>query len=54
MSFEFRGLTGLLLQDNSNVAYSLVSVGSSIPEHSGIPNVLLQICISAFIIFSFL
>jgi hypothetical protein len=38
MTFEFKGLVGLMLKDEADVAYSFVSVGTSLPEHSGVPN----------------
>jgi hypothetical protein len=38
MEFEFKGLVGLMLKDAAEVEYSFVSVGTSIPEHSGVPN----------------
>jgi hypothetical protein len=38
MGFEFRGLIGLMLKDNSDVDYSYVSIGDVLPKHSGIPN----------------
>lgn len=38
MGFEFKGLVGLMLKDDAKVDYSYVSVGTSVPEHSGVPN----------------
>lgn len=38
MKFEFKGLVGLLLKDEDVADYSFVTVGTSIPEHSGVPN----------------
>eukprot|EP01032_Pedospumella_encystans_P009378 gene9378-11041_t len=38
MRFEFKGLVGLILKDAADVDYSFVTVGTSIPEHSGVPN----------------
>jgi len=38
MRFEFKGLVGLMLKDEADVDYSFVTVGTSIPEHSGVPN----------------
>lgn len=38
MRFEFKGLVGLMLKDAAEVDYSFVSVGTAIPEHSGVPN----------------
>lgn len=38
MKFEFKGLVGLMLKDKANVDYSFVTVGTSIPAHSGVPN----------------
>lgn len=38
MKFEFKGLVGLMLKDAANVDYSFVTVGTSIPAHSGVPN----------------
>jgi hypothetical protein len=38
MRFEFKGLVGLMLKDAADVDYSFVTVGTSIPEHSGVPN----------------
>eukprot|EP01040_Poterioochromonas_malhamensis_P012185 gene12184-13321_t len=38
MGFEFKGLVGLMLKDKAKVDYSYVSIGNSIPEHSGIPD----------------
>ena len=35
MGFEFKGLTGWILQDAATVDYSYVTVGSTAPEHSG-------------------
>eukprot|EP01036_Dinobryon_divergens_P030297 gene30297-39518_t len=36
--FQFKGLTGLLLQSNAETKYSVIGVGLSAPEHSGVPN----------------
>lgn len=38
MGFEVKGLVGLMLRGKDSTDYSYVSVGTSIPEHSGIPN----------------
>lgn len=38
MGFEFKGLTGAMLKDQSKVDYSFVTVGDVLPVHSGIPN----------------
>lgn len=38
IAFEFKGLTGLLLQEDANVNYSLVSVANFIPTASGKPH----------------
>lgn len=38
MGFEFKGLTGAMLKDQSKVDYSFVMVGNVLPEHSGIPS----------------
>ena len=38
MKVDFKGLIGLMLKDHSDVSYSYVSIGTSIPEHSGTPN----------------
>lgn len=38
MKFEFKGLVGLMLRDAAEVEYSFVTVGTSIPKHSGVPN----------------
>ena len=39
VGFQFKGLTGLLLQSNAETQYSVIGVGLSAPEHSGVPNV---------------
>ena len=39
VGFQFKGLTGLLLQSNAETKYSVIGVGLSAPEHSGVPNV---------------
>jgi hypothetical protein len=36
--FEFKGLVGLLLKDDSTVDYSLWSIGLALPEASGNPS----------------
>jgi hypothetical protein len=38
MGFEFKGMVGLLLKDQKDVNYSLTTVGTSIPYHSGTPH----------------
>jgi small basic protein len=38
MGFEFKGLTGYMLKSDDKIDYSYVSIGDSIPEHSGIPD----------------
>jgi len=35
---QFKGLVGLILFDRADVDYSFVTVGTSIPQHSGVPN----------------
>jgi len=38
MKFEFKGAVGWILHDAAVVDYSFVSVGMTIPPHSGVPN----------------
>lgn len=38
MGFHFEGLTGYMLKSAAYVDYSYVSVGTSLPAHSGVPN----------------
>lgn len=38
MGFEMKGLVGLMLKDENLNDYSFISIGNSIPKHSGIPN----------------
>lgn len=38
MEFDFKGLVGLMLKGDDIASYSYVSIGGTIPEHSGMPN----------------
>lgn len=38
MGFEFKGLTGYMLKSDAKLDYSYVTIGTEIPEHSGLPD----------------